>query len=417
MSGVCYSPQVFDVLNVQFGDEDDATLPFLSLPFECKISSRRNRISGLFDALDYSTSDEFIDMLTRSLTVMDLYLLTYNVIDTGDLLWSEIVGIDMIGRLWDPDMKHHMLYEYRPRQRRAENALREDDPLAPLPPAKRQCRSSIAGRGRGRGHARGSGGRGAGRRGRGRVLPPLADGVVGIVAPDEFEPAMPDESDTIWEFDPLEAMEEQGMEEMSDQDVEPPAVVVHYPDDPDDGGSIFAPSLSDGGEGFDDDVVPVVPCPGTLEEADPIFVDEVTAASVAVSDELGVDVPVPCPEAGGHGAEASSSSSSGLPVPPVPSVLPDHCPELTPSGYAMIDRRSAFRIQRKADLGRIWINCYRHGGCRCDYSLDHGITNDDVYNWWRTVEASNNTMSNDERAALKARHRALAGELLLKRKK
>ena len=99
VTGVAYSPKVFAVTMETWLDKDLRTARVWPLPFRLAISIATSRVSPRFRSVEHKTSDELPLQLVNTFQWMDLWNLTYNVVDDGMLLTSEVVDATCVGRL------------------------------------------------------------------------------------------------------------------------------------------------------------------------------------------------------------------------------------------------------------------------------------------------------------------------------
>lgn len=144
VTGVCYSPKVFDVVMCEFEDNSRTTEPDLQVPAVCRNSRRHCRLSRFFEAINAKTSTEIAFDLTQSLAVMRLSIAAYEVLDKdGTLVWSRITIVRAIGSLWAPG-RQDLLGKAKAKakakadaHRRAERIFESmlgGDPFAEVPP-------------------------------------------------------------------------------------------------------------------------------------------------------------------------------------------------------------------------------------------------------------------------------------------
>lgn len=106
VTGMCYSPRVFEVARCHFQLPEHEKQAELSLPSRCRIRSRACRIGHQVDCIDFQTSDELVLELAESFRTMRLWQATYNVPDPDKtLLWCDITKLEELGCLWEPGMK------------------------------------------------------------------------------------------------------------------------------------------------------------------------------------------------------------------------------------------------------------------------------------------------------------------------
>ncbi|CAK0833634.1 unnamed protein product [Prorocentrum cordatum] len=128
---VTFNPHVFDVTLNEFEKHADVvseeTRRELALPSWVNIAERQSRVSVRHRAIDTNTSDEWINLLIDKLQHMDMYIADYEIChDTGTLRRSKIIGLKLIGRLWDPSMKKPLAFY---RRGGGDPKMREGDPF------------------------------------------------------------------------------------------------------------------------------------------------------------------------------------------------------------------------------------------------------------------------------------------------
>lgn len=146
VTGVCWSPTVFEVTMLEFGPEVDANLDNLPVPCKVVIASRLSRVSPDFRSIDCRTSDELAALLMQTMGEMHLYTADYDcIIEDGTLKWSKIKGLQKVGCLWQLGQRVPLLE--KPTARRASCAsaassarllatLASGDPFDPATTAK-----------------------------------------------------------------------------------------------------------------------------------------------------------------------------------------------------------------------------------------------------------------------------------------
>ena len=98
--------------------------------------------------------------------------------------------------------------------------------------------------------------------------------------------------------------------------------------------------------------------------------------------------------------------------PPEVGLMPPHLALPPPGllGYTYWNGRTICRIQRgMGDGNRMWVNCYRHPGCRLNISEEGGPTDLQVYEWLFEVPRALPVprMTQEERVELRKRHEGI----------
>ena len=161
ITGVCYSPCVWDVTRHAFLDATHKHE--FTAPSDIMITSRPNLVTARYDAIDHATSDTFIFEVVSKVSSVYLSRCMYTVIDDGSLARSRISDVQKLGDLWldDGTMALPFLHAVRQRKQRkiTVDALKVSDPLEQQPArphaVKRQKSAPAAKRGAGRGKAKG----------------------------------------------------------------------------------------------------------------------------------------------------------------------------------------------------------------------------------------------------------------------
>ena len=133
--------------------------------------------------------------------------------------------------------------------------------------------------------------------------------------------------------------------------------------------------------------------------------DSVETGAMAVADIVGLDSLDPeDPLAEPLVPGAPDGGASAPPTPPAP---PLGLSDISSSGYVYLGPRSVCRIQRRDDVGRLWVNCYQgHGQCRINVNLASAPNDAEILEWVMGVPPGT-TAGPEERRALQEQHRAL----------
>lgn len=381
ISGMCYSPTVFDVCQCVF--EDDALKDALPAPdsFYCVVDRRPCKVSPLFESMALETSDDWIHVLTQALAEMHLWHLTYTIPPEDVGLWrSHVTAIHDVGPLWFPEMATPLMQAVRARGKRVSASdCNGSDPLAPQP--KRRVAPRGRGRGGGRGRPRGRG-RGAAER---SELGGLCDeevehegdpGSDGAVASGDEPGGRPPE--VFGDFG-------EGLVDLADR--EEPVI-------PENADEVAAMFMSDDDDDSETEGGPDAPNP-----------DEGLAGDVAsVVAIVGLD-PDDFDAAGGGGPSGASGSSD--PAPPWAALGP---PTALGYVYSADGASQVLRIQRKPFEGRVWVNCYNrgHAQCRLNLPIGGGPTDGELYEWYFAEPALPRTAPAQARKDAAKRHMELA---------
>jgi len=179
--------------------------------------------------------------------------------------------------------------------------------------------------------------------------------------------------------------------------------------------------LSDGLDPDDRRAFDVGDGPGGCDDAPPAVPDPGGDIIAAYVDQLGEDFKLfgPSDDEGGLPGDGDLGGGDGgipdgpPPVPPPPEAPPPPWAGLaapSPLGYVSdAGGRWVCRVQRREHEGRVWINCYRHAGCRANVKAP-GPSNEEVFRWLFDVEASTREMTRAQKQELVARHKTLAKE-------
>ena len=137
VAGPCWKPKVFGFAMCVFHASTDQCAVPLMLPTLVRFRSRPCRAAGAFEVLDHCTGDELANVLTKDFHTVDVFIVEYKVntsID-GSLLWSDITGLERVGRLYEPGLSSPLLQPSN-RGRASSSAaacaqrMRSTDPLA-----------------------------------------------------------------------------------------------------------------------------------------------------------------------------------------------------------------------------------------------------------------------------------------------
>ncbi|CAK0877526.1 unnamed protein product [Prorocentrum cordatum] len=124
VTDVTFNPCVFDVTLNEFEKHAHEEL---ALPSWVNIAERQSRVSVRHRAIDTNTSDQWINLLIDKLQHMDMYIAGYEICHgTGTLRRSKIIGLKLIGRLWDPSMQKPLAFY---RRGGGDPKMREGDPF------------------------------------------------------------------------------------------------------------------------------------------------------------------------------------------------------------------------------------------------------------------------------------------------
>lgn len=384
LTGVTYSPCVFEVAMQDFVDPANGRREEIAMPAETTIRDRPCRVTPEFTAIDHMTSDELILLIEKTIATPVLIRYMYEVVYDGTLRRSLITGVDKIGTLWRPGMAKPLFHEVRTRPKK-EASMVDNDPLdvAALKDAPREPRR---GRGGGRGRA------GACNRGRG-----IAGGR-GDVHVDPSNGGLPPHAPI-----PVEELGEP----------EPEHDLADYP--------VFGPGGGDAAGDWaffwtsdEDDDAPAAPgspegggC-GTGDPSPTIDVVEAHVEAAVAATGVQEDEPLDAEE---EEEAAAPSPEHGVAEEPAPPPWADLA-EPSAMGYCYQAGRSVCRIQRRSD-GRLWLNCYRHTGCRVNVGIDEsgGPSDQEIFVWLYTGEATTTATPLPERKRLAKQHMDRAKEL------
>ena len=408
VTGVSFSPKVFDVTRCAFSDASHAGSAELPLPSNIRISTRSCRVSDKFMCIDSQTSAELVCELCKTIGEMELFIVQYDVLTDldGSLMWSRIDGLKPLGTLWavgqrtpwtaKPD--ESQADEELKRARATMNELNASDPFAaPAPGRARQPSACGVKR-------KGMGGDGAPRAAAADLLA-IGDG------PSELEgsggrcshgssgtPVLGSPSGSIHHGADCEGEKDMAERECDDLDEEDlleleatysgighSAPVPHVSGVDDAEGRVEEPLASD----RSDDATSSAIASHFLE----------VAHGVGLADEA----------LAGNGA---SSSSSGVP----PLQEPEEADELplwasltgpSPLGYCNLGLRSVLRIQRHKPKGRCSVTCYRHSACTLLINMPRCPEDLELKKWLFEVPPSEPNATRPERQALAHQHMAL----------
>lgn len=110
VSGTSYSPKVWEAAIMCFEDEDASKKTTLRLPCWVRLACRASLLAGHRTALDIKTSDEFIFGLVSRMSEMKVFTADYEADPRGgSLLWSRIVGLEVVGGSMCPLLSHKSL--------------------------------------------------------------------------------------------------------------------------------------------------------------------------------------------------------------------------------------------------------------------------------------------------------------------
>ena len=181
----------------------------------------------------------------------------------------------------------------------------------------------------------------------------------------------------------------------------------------------FAENREEAHELFGPSDSEVQECPGSgsgagaepsLEIGDPAHaVEQLFGDLRDVADTVGLG-----PDADpAHHGDDGPPDNGGDAAPPEPVVAPPPppwtlLPPPTASGYVYRDSRSIMRIQRLADIGRLWCNCYLHPSGRINVPLETAPTDAELYIWLFSVPATPAGFDPPFRHAAAHRHMDLA---------
>ena len=432
VTGVTWSPKVFEVVRHHFVDEAiGTTAGDLDYPFELCLSRRHSRVSDRFTSLDFEASGVIAQELSTSCSSVFVYRADYTIpLDDGTLNISRITGLELIGTLMQQGQRKPMLAdeltEKRRHEKQAISKLRQGDPFSEDRVRGGRGRAHSA-RGRGR-LGRGRGGRGhdhpAGRggrnRGRGGFDGGPGDGAVVLRAEGDGEPMAPDGpeigeqsnegdgGDPAHDPDALFAeldLEEQLANIISSDEAELFATFEGH-------GASCDKGPAAKGDG-------AVPPPGDQHDVDMTARIFEAAQVEAAANGLG---------AGGDGQGiGGSSSSSGAIVPPPPPppfeapILavdavgppepepgPQDCAGPTPLGYMLCRGTAVARLIRGKPAGSMSFRCYRHPSCSFVVSLAGAPTDEELIEYLFSVRPALANMPPAERKALAKEHMDLA---------
>jgi hypothetical protein len=386
IAGVVWTPKVFDVVRCCFCIDADASAHDLTFPCDVKIKQRPNRVSELFETVDFQTSAEFIAEWMHHFEYLDLYELEYDIVDDdeiarGSLLWSRITAATKVGRLWDAGLKKILLADQlaldrkRKRDESALDTLRRSDPMAELPPRRPRRCAPRAGRG---GRSSGSRGRGgAAARGspldealvavvdepvEGEILPPPADQFEGERYDGPVVGALRDEMDMA--DDELESWVGSDLDEL-----------------------VLAEGERD--DMHADRVVPADPLAGELYLPAIGAADEAMVEVIArtLDEEVALEVGL---VGGSRGSdEGASVAHPAMDLAPVAALMPwQEMGDVSPLGYFYHGGRSVLRVLRNRPPGSVTINCYRHPGCHLFLTVGRCPDDTELKKWlWESPSA------------------------------
>lgn len=412
-TGTSYNPKVFDVTINEFVDEAVAHSSPLVLPFLVRLSTRAHRVSDHFSCVDCQTGAEYAAFLERSFGIMRLFRLTYEVMTEidGSLCYSNIIGMQDLGVLWEPGQKKPWgragaLNADRTftQHERLMNTLESSDPLADVVDG-----SSI----------RSSKRRAVGQGGDKRSHNPM--GASGSAHPSSVGgpllPALPRDPNPPGDPQPkgphlpmgvgqveeryLDMLEDEG-ELLDDEDIEELAVAYSSALE---GHNLPNRAIDDVVDRASATLAPDVADEATVAEVTAIF--EETAEAVVLSSDLQPGEPSSASAPSASAADEHQSPTADQ-LPPPPPLLWQQLIGPSASGYVYLDGRAVMRIQRGKPTGRLTLSCYRHTRCSMLINLDRAPSDETLKQWLFEVEPTPPDSSKEARQTLTKRHLDLA---------
>lgn len=142
VTGVCWSPKVFDATMQSFQDRALESAEELATPFDLCISRRASKVSDRFRCINVAPSGALVRHFVLECSHVCLYKAQYSILlGGGTLNWSHVSKVENLGVLLEPGLQRPVLADEAAAKRRADRSmrvavnLRQGDPLSTAMPA------------------------------------------------------------------------------------------------------------------------------------------------------------------------------------------------------------------------------------------------------------------------------------------
>lgn len=428
ITGVCWSPKVFDATMLLFRNAALETASSLPVPFDLGISQRASKVSDNFLCIAVEASGALARRMAQECSHITLYRPSYKILlGDGTLTWSRVTSLNKCGNLLAPGLNRPLFAEEVTAHRKLERAgragqpLRQGDPLAPAKPFElRPRRPPVGNQGRGRGRRAHGGGDGpqapeTGARPATSVVrpgaveharaaaPPLAFGSSGggpgqasdaPAGAAELAPPLLDDD----LFDMFDIEGELG--HMVDDDLE--ELQLTY-------GQEMPAASSNIEVSVDIDDVGGTPT-SVLQGLAAMAHEQAEKSGLAGGEDGGQHVA----DGGESEAQVAGGGASGSNADefeqqqPLAEAPPPEFAGPTPMGYVSRNGRSFIRIQRGNLKNSLSVKCYQHSNCSFVLPLRLAPSDEALIAWGQAVPPSQRGDTNEAKKEAAKRHMSLA---------